>query len=153
MFLKQQISISEWILKDPETLKTGVMMLKIQLCITNKFHFKIYSNGKQLFYIVIIFQNITDFIVFLRVSIRLISKIYKKKKTAPNLWMEGYRISISLIIFNLTSNKYWFDLKDCIFILCSFIYLFVCLFLLLMNSSLAHWTVIDIQPETILHSL
>ncbi len=29
---KQQISISEWFLKDHETLKTGVMM-KMQLCI------------------------------------------------------------------------------------------------------------------------
>ncbi len=34
MFLEQQISISEWFLKDHVTLKTGVMMLKIQLCIT-----------------------------------------------------------------------------------------------------------------------
>ncbi len=30
----QQINILEWILKDHVTLKTGVMMLKIQLCIT-----------------------------------------------------------------------------------------------------------------------
>ncbi len=34
MFLEQQISISEWFLKDHVTLKTGVMMLKIQLRIT-----------------------------------------------------------------------------------------------------------------------
>ncbi len=34
MFLEQQISISEWFLKDHVTLKTGVIMLKIQLCIT-----------------------------------------------------------------------------------------------------------------------
>ncbi len=34
MFLKQQISILEWFLKDHVTLKTEVMMLKIQLCIT-----------------------------------------------------------------------------------------------------------------------
>ncbi len=34
MFIKQQISILEWFLKDHVTLKTGVMMLKIQLCIT-----------------------------------------------------------------------------------------------------------------------
>ncbi len=31
MFLDQQISILEWFLKDHVTLKTGVMMLKIQL--------------------------------------------------------------------------------------------------------------------------
>ncbi len=34
MFLDQQISILEWFLKDHVTLKTGVMMLKIQLRIT-----------------------------------------------------------------------------------------------------------------------
>uniref|UniRef100_A0A673K3K1 MHC class I-like antigen recognition-like domain-containing protein n=1 Tax=Sinocyclocheilus rhinocerous TaxID=307959 RepID=A0A673K3K1_9TELE len=34
MFLKQQISILERYLKDHVTLKTEVMMLKIQLCIT-----------------------------------------------------------------------------------------------------------------------
>ncbi len=31
MFLDQQISILEWFLKDHVALKTGVMMLKIQL--------------------------------------------------------------------------------------------------------------------------
>ncbi len=42
------------------TLKTGVMMLKIQLCHhRNKLHFKIYSNREQSFLIVIIFHNIT----------------------------------------------------------------------------------------------
>jgi len=30
MFLEQQISILEWVLKDHVALKTGVMMLKIQ---------------------------------------------------------------------------------------------------------------------------
>ncbi len=34
MFLEEQISISEWFLKDHVTLKTVVMMLKIRLCIT-----------------------------------------------------------------------------------------------------------------------
>ncbi len=34
MFREQQISILEWFLKDHVTLKTGVMMLKIQLRIT-----------------------------------------------------------------------------------------------------------------------
>ncbi len=34
MFLEQQISILEWFLKGNVTLKTGVMMLKIQLYIT-----------------------------------------------------------------------------------------------------------------------
>ncbi len=34
IFLEQQISTLEWFLKDHVTLKTGVMMLKIQLCIT-----------------------------------------------------------------------------------------------------------------------
>jgi len=41
--LKQQISILESFLKDHVTLKTGVMMPKIQLCHQrNKLHFKIY---------------------------------------------------------------------------------------------------------------
>ncbi len=44
MFIKHQISISEWYLKDDVTLKTGVMMLTIQLChLKNKLHFKIYQ--------------------------------------------------------------------------------------------------------------
>jgi len=34
MFLEHQISILELFLKDHVTLKTGVMILKIQLCIT-----------------------------------------------------------------------------------------------------------------------
>ncbi len=34
MFFEHQTSILEWFLKDHVTLKTGVMMLKIQLCIT-----------------------------------------------------------------------------------------------------------------------
>jgi len=39
-----------------------VMMLKIQLCYQrNKLHFKTNFNIKQLFYIVIIFHNITVF--------------------------------------------------------------------------------------------
>ncbi len=33
VFIEQQISILEWFLIDHVTLKTGVMMLKIQLCI------------------------------------------------------------------------------------------------------------------------
>jgi len=65
MFPEQQISILELFLKDHVTLKTGVMMLKIQLCHhRNKLHFKIYSNRKQLFLIVIIFHNITFFCFF-----------------------------------------------------------------------------------------
>ncbi len=30
-----------WLLKDHVTVKTEVMMLKIQLCVRNKIHFKI----------------------------------------------------------------------------------------------------------------
>ncbi len=42
---EQQISILEWFLKDHVTLKTEVMMLKIQFWNQrNKLHFKIYSN-------------------------------------------------------------------------------------------------------------
>ncbi len=43
MFLVHQFSILEWFLNDCVTLKTGVMMLKIQLYHhRNKLHFKIY---------------------------------------------------------------------------------------------------------------
>ncbi len=49
--------------EDHVTLKTGVMMLKIQLW--NKLHYTIYSHRKQLFLIVIIFHNFTVFTVFL----------------------------------------------------------------------------------------
>ncbi len=42
MFLEQQISILEGFLKDHVTLKTGVMMLKIQLCSTEINYILIY---------------------------------------------------------------------------------------------------------------
>ncbi len=46
------------------TLKTGVMMLKTQLRYhRNKLHLNIYSNRQQLLKIIIIFHNITVFIV------------------------------------------------------------------------------------------
>jgi len=54
--LLNQISILKWFLKDHATLKTGVMMLKIQLFhYKNKLQMKIYSNRKQIFLIVILF--------------------------------------------------------------------------------------------------
>ncbi len=62
MFLKQQIIILEWFLKDHVTLKTEVMMLKIQLCITGINYILKYIH---LFEIVIIFNNITVFAIFL----------------------------------------------------------------------------------------
>ncbi len=46
MFIDKQMSISEWFLKDHVALKTGVMMLEIQRCITD-IHFKIYLNRKH----------------------------------------------------------------------------------------------------------
>ncbi len=55
MFLEQQIGILEWFLKDHVTLKTGIMMLKIQLCVTGINTFKMYSHRKHLFQTVIIF--------------------------------------------------------------------------------------------------
>ncbi len=54
MFLEQQISILEWFVKDHVTLKTGVMMLKIQLCLSGiNYIFKIHSNRRLL----IIYHN------------------------------------------------------------------------------------------------
>jgi len=50
MVLEQKIIILERFLKDHETLKTGIMMLKIQpYHHKNKLHFKIHKNRKQLF--------------------------------------------------------------------------------------------------------
>ncbi len=56
LFLKQQISILEWFLKDHVTLKTAVIMLKIQLWS----HFKVYSNRK-----VILNWNIAIIFIYL----------------------------------------------------------------------------------------
>ncbi len=47
LFLKQQISILEWFLKDHVTLKTGEMMLKIQLCITGINYILKYSQNRK----------------------------------------------------------------------------------------------------------
>ncbi len=47
------------------TLKTGVMMLKIQLYITGINYFIIEKNRKQLFKLVIIFHYIASFTVFM----------------------------------------------------------------------------------------
>ncbi len=63
-----QISILEWFLKDHVRLKTGVMMLKIQLCHhRSKLHFKMYSKRILLLksIILIIVRNIIDFTVYL----------------------------------------------------------------------------------------
>ncbi len=63
MFLEQQISILEWFLKDHVTLKTGVMILKIQLCNTGLNYILKYIQIEELS--VIIFHNSTVFTVFL----------------------------------------------------------------------------------------
>jgi len=69
--------------EDHVTLKTAVMMLKIQFCRRNKLHFKMYSNRTQLFEIVIIFHIITVLLYFLlnKCSLgkhkRLVSEISK----------------------------------------------------------------------------
>ncbi len=47
MFLEPQISILQWRLKDHVTLKTGVMMLKMQLCITGKKLILKYTHTKK----------------------------------------------------------------------------------------------------------
>ncbi len=62
--IEQQISILEWFLKDHVTLKTEVMMLKIQICIQIINDILKYIQIKHVFHIVIIFHNITDFTVF-----------------------------------------------------------------------------------------
>ncbi len=47
--------------EDHVTLKTGVLMLKIQRCITEIIYINIYSNMKPILEIAIIFHNITVF--------------------------------------------------------------------------------------------
>ncbi len=63
MFLEQQISILEWFLKDHVTLKTGVMMLKIQLCITGINYISKYIRIENFIKIV------TSFTIFLFLSV------------------------------------------------------------------------------------
>ncbi len=71
--------------EDHVTLKTEVMMLKIQLRITNKLHFTIYSHRKYLFQIVKIFHNFTVFIyIFDQINAALVIRrifFQKHKKT------------------------------------------------------------------------
>ncbi len=53
-------------MKDHVTLKTGVIMMKIQRCITEiNYILKYIKRKKTLFEIAIIFHNITDITVFL----------------------------------------------------------------------------------------
>ncbi len=69
MFLEQEIGILETFLKNHETLKTGVMMLKIQLCITViNYILKIFKVKS------VIFDQINAALV----RERLLSNIYKK---------------------------------------------------------------------------
>ncbi len=49
MFLERQI-ILEWFLKDHVTLKTGVMILKIQLCITGIYYFLKYIQIENVYF-------------------------------------------------------------------------------------------------------
>ncbi len=55
MFPEQQICILEWFLKDHVTLKTGVMMLKIQLCITGINYIFKYLKMEKLFKILLFY--------------------------------------------------------------------------------------------------
>ncbi len=72
-----------WFLKDHVTLKTGVMMLKIQLCITGinyilKYKTDIlYCNN----------HNITVFNVFLIKSLGENKKLKRKKKIVPTTYL------------------------------------------------------------------
>ncbi len=50
MFVEQQISILEWFLKDHVTLKTGVMMLKIQLRITGINYILLYMHIENTYF-------------------------------------------------------------------------------------------------------
>ncbi len=58
MFPEHQISILEWFLKDNMTLKSGLMMLKIQLCVTgiNQILKQIQIENRTVIKIVIIYS-------------------------------------------------------------------------------------------------
>jgi len=149
MLLEQQISILEWFLKKK---KTGVIMLKIQLCHhRNKLHFKIYSNRKQFFEFVITFTNITVFTVFLinKCSLgeqewlcpnfwQVLLSVWQKGqefKLHLNLnisWMRGIKMSLFNESFDQIHKTDWFSswvhltdsILQCINILLSFSFLF-----------------------------
>ncbi len=87
---------SEWFLKDHVTLKTGVIMLKIQLCITGINDILKYILIENSYFKLIIFHKIIIyFTVFCweknaaLVSIRLLSKILKIL-IIPNFWSSVY---------------------------------------------------------------
>ncbi len=58
---EHQISILEWFLNDQVTLKTGVMMLKIQLCITEINYVLLYIQTENIFFF---FYNISQYHCF-----------------------------------------------------------------------------------------
>ncbi len=65
MYLEQQISILEWFMKNHVTLKTEVMMLKIQLRITEiNYILKYIQIENSYFKLIIAFFNIFVFTVF-----------------------------------------------------------------------------------------
>ncbi len=100
MFLEQQIIILEWFLKDHVTLKTGVMMLKIQL-----FH-----HGKKLCNIVTIFHNITVFAVFL---INKCSLDELKKTSLKNLTDPEHFMSRKCLLINRSVSPHQFCIMMC----------------------------------------
>ncbi len=83
MFPEQQIRILEWFLKDQVTLKTGVMVLKIQFCVKNKIHIQIQNSFFKLQ------KNIADLFIFVffdQINAALMSIRVQKVSLIPNFW-------------------------------------------------------------------
>ncbi len=110
--------------EDHVRLKTGVMMLKIQLWLTLLYFF-IYSNRRQFCKIVIIFHNITVFTLFLY-KINAAWDVFQKHLTNPKLewhWLlSGYipvwfycvhllvSKNINILIMNYKLKKHGFEI-------------------------------------------
>ncbi len=75
MFLEQQIIILEWFLKDHVTLKTAVMMLKIQLRITGINYILQYIQIRK---VILNGKNISQYncftVFFKQINIALVSR-------------------------------------------------------------------------------
>ncbi len=73
MFLEQEISILEWLLKVLWHWRLEYDAENSALHHWNKLHFKVYSNWNQFFWILIIFHNITDLTICNQINAALVS--------------------------------------------------------------------------------
>ncbi len=89
MFREQKISILEWFLKEDETLRIGVMMLKMQLCIKLINYIWKYIQIENKIFKIVISQYLLYFLAN-KCSFgehkRLIKNILKKKWYQPQMF-------------------------------------------------------------------